>query len=482
MEPEVRHHEIYDLLCEIVGSDYVADDDFAKLTYSCDAGIYPGISPGIIVRPKSSEEVADIIKLANRTGTPVIPRGGGASLFGFPRGEPGRSIVIDLTRMDEVINIDEKNRIVTVEAGTTCSKLATIVKRKGYHLPTVWFTYYYATIGGLLAGVVGGGGDKDFASIGATGDIVNGFKVVLPNGDIIQTGSGPGTNTNQITTFTRNCPGPDLTGLFINSCGMFGVITEATLQLFPIPRINEPGSFLFDNVDSSWQAIYSLMHRYPIPYSSLIGISPEGVKIITGEEIDKWAFLYAVRGDSSEEVSAKHKMIETICKDAGGTSGSEITDRVAQGAVVTAEVMRETPSKAYLKGAVATHEFIAPAGDLLQLYKTMDAEIKKRYTDDFEKYHLMRRDYLAPWGRGVIFGAINIYYDAADLEAVKRVAVISREVNTLYVKLGAFLDLPQGYASQITAFYFSPTYFNFLRTLKSIIDPNNIMCPGIYNL
>ncbi|MBU4035329.1 MAG: FAD-binding protein, partial [Proteobacteria bacterium] len=100
-----EHHPLYSELSVIVGSKYTTDSDFAVWAYSRDSSPVPGKVPGIIVRPGSTEEVSEIIKLANITHTPVIPRGGGASIFGFPAGIPGRSIVIDTTRLDKLIEI-----------------------------------------------------------------------------------------------------------------------------------------------------------------------------------------------------------------------------------------------------------------------------------------------------------------------------------------------------------------------------------------
>lgn len=88
MKMEKTHNQLYEPLAAIVGSKYVTDEDFALYAYSRDSGIFPASIPGIVVRPATTEEVSEIIKLANETRTPVIPRGGAATLYGVPRGIP----------------------------------------------------------------------------------------------------------------------------------------------------------------------------------------------------------------------------------------------------------------------------------------------------------------------------------------------------------------------------------------------------------
>lgn len=86
---EVKHHVLYNELAAIAGSKYVSDDDFVLFAYSRDTGPYPGKIQGIVARPASIEEVVEIVKLANRTNTPVVPSGGRAGIYGVPPGSPG---------------------------------------------------------------------------------------------------------------------------------------------------------------------------------------------------------------------------------------------------------------------------------------------------------------------------------------------------------------------------------------------------------
>ena len=114
-----RHHPLYDRLAGIVGEKYVSDEEFVLSTYntydtSCNP---PGPVLGIVVIPGSTDEVSEIVKLANATKTSIVPRGGGASIKGYVAGEPGRSINMDMIRMNRIIELDTDSKFVTAEAG-----------------------------------------------------------------------------------------------------------------------------------------------------------------------------------------------------------------------------------------------------------------------------------------------------------------------------------------------------------------------------
>ena len=152
-----KQHSLKSELATIVGSDYISDDDFALWAVTNDSSPFQGKMPGIIVLPETTDEVAEILKLANLTSTPVIPRGGGASLFGFPKGIPGRNIILQLTRMNKLIEINHENMTVTAQGGMTTGELSYRCWNEGFHIHTVHTPMYTDTIGGLLTGAGGGG-------------------------------------------------------------------------------------------------------------------------------------------------------------------------------------------------------------------------------------------------------------------------------------------------------------------------------------
>ena len=122
-----------------------------------DKSPFPEIEPGVVVRPGAVEEVTAVLELANRTGTPVMARGGGFSLTGYAYTGPGLDIILDSRRMNAVLEIDEVNMTATAEGGIIMKDLHTQVANRGFHVHTVGIPIAYTTLGGVLSGVQGGG-------------------------------------------------------------------------------------------------------------------------------------------------------------------------------------------------------------------------------------------------------------------------------------------------------------------------------------
>ncbi|MBN1604658.1 MAG: FAD-binding oxidoreductase, partial [Chitinispirillaceae bacterium] len=192
-------------LREIVGDTFVVKGPIATFAYKHDASMFDGTDALFVVRPCSTEEVSRVMATANEQAIPVVIRGGGASIFGQPKGKPGCNILLDMTRMNQVLAIDPINRTVTAQAGIIMSKLQHACSNAGFFKRLPLPPIHIATLGGWLS-AAGGGGGLMLDTVGLT--------VVLPDGSIVQTGGGPGTNSNQPCPFNRYLGGPDLTSLF----------------------------------------------------------------------------------------------------------------------------------------------------------------------------------------------------------------------------------------------------------------------------
>ncbi|MFX1456461.1 MAG: FAD-binding oxidoreductase, partial [Promethearchaeota archaeon] len=192
----------YEAIENIVGTKYVSNSDPICYSYSmnCDYTLQ-GI-PDIVVKPRTSEEISGILKVANKYGTKIIPRGGGADLTGGAKPIGDGGIVLDVTRMNKILDVDEENRIVTVEVGISWSELCEQLSNVGigyYTGSTGPASGFSATVGGGLSNnTVGGGGA---AMYGAVTEQCVGLEVVLPTGEIINTGSK--ANSFRDKPFTR---------------------------------------------------------------------------------------------------------------------------------------------------------------------------------------------------------------------------------------------------------------------------------------
>lgn len=238
-----------------VGIEYISDKDFMKAAYSRNVDpAFPDRWADIIVRPETTEEVSDIVKIANNYKIPIVPRGGGADLVGGATIEGG--ILIDLTRMNKIIEINEKDFYCEVECGVTWGALLSELYKKdlttGVLGPGSGFS---ATIGGGLSNSTAGFGSTKY---GLVPNICLGVEVVLPNpqGTIIWTGAAA---NKYAKPFCRYGVAPDFTGLFMGDAGTMGIKTKCSLRLFPNSPYKIQKNYILKKDD--YNKVFELMYK-----------------------------------------------------------------------------------------------------------------------------------------------------------------------------------------------------------------------------
>ncbi len=215
--------EIIDQLTAIVGADNASTNPVDLVCYSVDCyAIKKGSMPDIVLRPNSVAEVQGIVRMADKHLIPVVPRAGGSCLTGGCVPTRG-GIVLDLQRMNRIIEVSKENLTVTVEAGVVFAQLNTYLQRYGLFFPPDPASGEICTIGGMVAANASG---MRAVKYGVTGDYIIGLKVVLPDGRLLDMGGGA----------RKSASGYDLIHLFNRSEGTLGVIVEITLKLRSLPR------------------------------------------------------------------------------------------------------------------------------------------------------------------------------------------------------------------------------------------------------
>ncbi|MFX1304946.1 MAG: FAD-binding oxidoreductase [Promethearchaeota archaeon] len=239
----------------IVGSDFITDKDFMKAAYSRNVDpAFPDRWADMIVRPESAEEVSKIVKTANKYKIHMVPRGGGADLVGGSVSEGG--ILIDLTRMNNIIEINESDFYCEVGCGITWGQLLSELHSKGLTTGVLGpGSGFSATIGGGLSNSTAGFGSTKY---GLVPDICLGVEVVLPNthGTIIRTGAAV---NKYAKPFCRYGAAPDFTGLFMGDVGTMGIKTKAFLRLFPITPFKAQRYYMLHKND--YNKVYELMNK-----------------------------------------------------------------------------------------------------------------------------------------------------------------------------------------------------------------------------
>ena len=367
-----KHHELYGELGSIVGSKYVSDDYAVLLSYTRDMSPIPPVKPqGVVVRPGSVEEVIELVRLANQTRTPLIPMGGKASVGGCPPGQPGRGILVDMRRMDKVLEIDEVNMTVTAQCGIMMGELVSKVNERGWDVHTAAQPHYVVTAGGQLSGMPGAGYGTYTPSIGFNWHNLLGIKVVLPNGSIIDTGTGKGSiSTYRGHTWARGMHGPDLTGMFLGDGGIFGIKVEATYRMFRLPKFTKSGCRCWDTLDEAYQAYLELGEIDPFlymqPYAIAQIYSPEMMSIAAPGAEPTWFFFWQCIGNSEEEVELKAKTTDAILVKHGGRVAEPALAAYAENFMVSD--MREL-GKLGAMGEQPFFDLIAPRRDLVECYR-----------------------------------------------------------------------------------------------------------------
>ncbi len=202
-----------------------------------------GSAPASIVLPTSTAEVAGILRLATERGIPVVPRGGGTGLMGGARPILG-SVVLDLSRMRRIRRLDVDGKSVTAEAGIVLGDLAHRLRARNLLLGHDPWSQPRATLGGAIG--TNGVGYTAFVH-GSMGDQVLGVEAVLADGTVLRTRAIPRTTT-----------GLDLKRLFIGTEGTLGVVTCATLRVFPVPEKQDIRAFAFDDFAGAFVAVTAL--------------------------------------------------------------------------------------------------------------------------------------------------------------------------------------------------------------------------------
>ncbi len=291
-----------DHLKSIVGEKNYNDEMEIKWTYAFGGTIFqPKWIPDLILTPTSTQQISKILKFANRERIPVTPRGSGTSLSAGPM-TPYGGIVLDISKMNRILNIDIENNLVEVEPGVICDELNKDLKYKGYFFPPDPGSSSVATLGGMVA--TNAGGIQAF-KYGVTENYVLYIEVVLPNGDVLTLGS----------KVLKSVSSYNLKDLFVGSEGTLGVITKIGLKIRPLPTERKLGLFVFKDIRDLQNAALEIRKKGIMP-NLLEFMDKIILKAVTeylgGDFYDipvGYVLLAEVDGDSEEQVENDFALI-----------------------------------------------------------------------------------------------------------------------------------------------------------------------------
>ena len=460
--------EIVKELSSIVGEEYVSTRRDVLLTYSASASTcYDRVFPGAVVRPGTTEEVSQVLKVANKHKIPVTPRGAGSSLQGEVIPQEG-GLVVELMRLDEISQYKDLQS-VTVGAGITFGVLEKYLNKQDLWIPYYPGSSLVATIAGNVAVNGAGFGSPIF---GCVAEHVLGLEVVLPNGTIIQTGTE--ANPHAPGPFLRYAFGPDLTGLFIGSLGSFGIITKVSLKTQKRMRYFDYNTYGFENVEQAQRFMQELRHN---DINSIWVALYEGRILdffldMVGEEYGvpqhEWPnFTVSVAFGRIRQDQLQSDMLAAkgVCEQLGGhvigikeLPKGEWEDR-----------LREFVRSSYVHGwhwRILYHH-----QPLANWYKSM-----KAIWEVMDQYGILGQTAGFQSQRSYNFYP-QLYYDPQDKEEEERVIAAHKDLSKRLFKTGAVpFKLTEYWKDAIEGM---DDYMAFLKQIKNTIDPNNIMNPGV---
>jgi FAD/FMN-containing dehydrogenase len=451
--------DILSRLAEIVGQDYVSNRPEDLYLYSRDPGAQKPRRTDYVVMPRTVDEVQQIVGLANQEKVPLTPMGAGLTLSALTVPLRG-GIVLDMKRMDSIIEINEASRYALIEAGVTQAALKAYLEKHHPHLqhstpespPT-------ATIVGNI--LIQGHGHLT-PRYGINSQMVNGMEVVLPTGEVCKLGS----SSISPNWFSRD-PLPDLMGLFLGWLGTTGIVTKLSLQLFPKPGYRDLLLFVSDSAELIPEIIDEL---------SQINLL-ENCFIITQEK-PRWAqriyYIIVIAGQSQAEFETKKIIHNQIFQ--------KYRDRVSP----VNEEPALTPLRERFLGVppfAATAADFRKGGGFEYTGAILPIEVIPRaWQSGIEiahKYDLLYQlgIQLLPNGHSVML-AYSYPFNRAVAEEADRARGALDETNRLTLELGGVVWKPELPAQKLILESMDAGARQLIDKIKKMLDPNGIMNPG----
>jgi alkyldihydroxyacetonephosphate synthase len=456
----------------IVGAEHVSTRETDRLVYSVDAFWLPQMwldrgvrtpTPAVIVHPGTPQEIAEILKIANRARVPVVPWGGGSGTQGGALPIHG-GIMVDVKRLNQLIEVDETSLTVRAQAGINGGQLEWALNDRGLTLPHYPASANCATLGGYLAPR---GSGTISTKYGKAEDLVMSLEVVLPTGDIIRTPGVP-----------NHASGPDFMRLFLGSEGTFGIITEATMRLARLPETRLFRALLFKDVGTGLEAgrrlmverLDPLVIRMYDPHSTaslvkrVLGYELEGAYMIVG--FDGWRDVAA-----AQEARALAIFEQMGARDLGREPGERWWNHRYD--------FYYPPLGFHLPALYGTVETVSTFSKIERIYYAKKAAIENTFGHLGVRY-IGHFSHWFPWGASLYdrFVLNEPPRDPAEAQALHDrlwdVAVhtslehggMINEHHGVGLKLSRFMKAQYGAA------------WPMLEAIKNALDPNRIMNPG----
>ena len=450
---------IIEKLGAVVGSAGVLSEPDELLVYECDGLPQHKYRPRAVVFPSSTEETAAVMRVLAQEGVPFTPRGAGTGLSGGALAL-NRGVVIELARMRKILKIDEANRIAIVQTGVVNLNVSRAVAHLGLHYVPDPSSQPTCTIGGNIAENAGG---IHCLKYGTTTDHVLGARVVLAGGEVINLG-GAGTET----------PGYDLLGVFIGSEGTFGIATEATLRLVPIPPAVRTMLAEFPEVNDASHAVSAIIAAGVMP-AALEMMDREIIRAVeasvfaAGLPLDAGAALLIELDGVEAGMDEEADRVKSICLQYGARACRQARDENERKKLWAAR-----------KGAFGAIGRISP-DSMIQ-----DAVVpRSRLPEVLDAAYQIASKYQLRIANVFHAGDGNLHplicFDSRSPDEVHRVKEAGRELMETCVRAGGSITGEHGVGldkRELLPLIFSEADMNTMLSVRAAFDPTGLCNPG----
>jgi glycolate oxidase len=450
--------EIKDALIEITGPENYTDKLIDLVSYSYDASDHSS-RPDCAVWIASTDQVSRILALADRERIAVVPRGAGTGLAGLSVPLQG-GIVLDMTRMNRIINICIPDRLAVVQPGVIYDQFQAALAPHGFSFPPDPASGRVCSLGGNVGTNAGG---LHGAKYGTTRDYVLGLEIVLAGGEIMRTGART----------MKSSSGYDLTKLFVGSEGTLGVTTEITLKICPKPTVTATATATFDCLEDAGDAVTLVMHS---------GITPSVLELIDGNTITMFRkhtdldlppgdvmILAETDGLTQEDVQYQMDRLVDLFR--------ECKAREIQRAKSTKEAERLWSVRRAL-GAMTGRVMPNQAPEDVTVPMSRISDFLRKTEEISKKHGLLILNY-GHAGDGNLHP--NILYDASDPKQAAALKPTLLDLHKLASDLGGTLTGEHGIGitkAPYMSLEHDPVALKVMRAVKRALDPNNILNPG----
>jgi glycolate oxidase subunit GlcD len=447
-----------DKLRQVLPPESVLVEPHHVLVYECDGSTAFKSTPDAVVLPRSTEDVAAVVRLCAEHDVAFVARGAGTGLSGGATPSQG-GLVVSLASMNAILELDLSNRLALCQTGVVNLEISRSVARHGLYFAPDPSSQSSCTLGGNIA--ENSGGPHCF-KYGATTSHVVGLTVVLPDGELVHLG-GP-----------RDSVGYDLVGLFVGSEGTFGVATEALVRLTPAPEAVKTLLAPFRSMEAACEAVSDIVALGIVP-AALEMLDQPTIQVIeagvnaAGYPVDAEAVLLVELDGAAHGMDRMEREIRALCEKRGAVSFLVARDereraRLWLGRKAAFGAMGRLSTDLYVQDGVVPRsrlpDVLVKVGEIAEKYRIKVANV----------FHA---------GDGNLHPCIP--YDGRDADERERVLEAGREILELCVAVGGTISGEHGIGTEKSSYMsllFSETDLDLMRSLRDVWNPRGLSNPG----